>query len=243
MYASDPEGRTPTREERGFTIIELMIVVTVIAILAAIAIPNALAARLRANETSAISSIRTVWTGQIQFQKTARADLDDDGQGEYGFFRELSARYGVRTAGDGTAVGGLLRPAIISAGLGKVNPAGGASRSGYFFQILLPDAAGQEVLERPIGAFSGNVDTDLAEVFFAIVAWPTNYGNTGNRTFFVNQGGDITFADDASYSGANMYVSGAAGMALLFGGDINSMTGVIASGTLGRDGNIWKNVQ
>jgi len=243
MYASAPGGREPLRQARGFTIIELMIVVTVIAILAAIAIPNALAARLRANETSAISSMRTVWTGQVQFQRTARADLDDDGQGEYGFFRELSGAYGVRTADDGTAVGALLNPSIVSTGLGQVNPAGAATRSGYFFQILLPNAAGEEVLERPIGAFSGSVETDLAEVYFSIVAWPSNYGNTGNRTLFVNQAGDITFADDFGYSGANMYVNGAAGMALTAPGDVNSMLGDIASGVLGRDGNLWRVVQ
>ena len=53
---------------KGFSLIELLIVVAIILIIAAIAIPNLLRARMAANESSAVSSIRTVTTGQISYQ-------------------------------------------------------------------------------------------------------------------------------------------------------------------------------
>ena len=86
----------------GFTLIELMIVVAIIAIIAAIAIPNLLAARLSANETSAVSTLRNITSCQAQFQSGAKCDVDTDGTGEFGMFRELSAGGGVRTVADGS---------------------------------------------------------------------------------------------------------------------------------------------
>ncbi len=51
----------------GFSLIELMIVVAIILIIAAIAIPNLLRARIAANEASAVSSIHAVNTAEITF--------------------------------------------------------------------------------------------------------------------------------------------------------------------------------
>jgi prepilin-type N-terminal cleavage/methylation domain-containing protein len=56
------------KKEQGFTLIELMIVVSIIAIIAAIAIPSLLNARKSGNEASAISSLRTLTTVNEQYR-------------------------------------------------------------------------------------------------------------------------------------------------------------------------------
>ncbi|RJP74796.1 MAG: prepilin-type N-terminal cleavage/methylation domain-containing protein [Candidatus Abyssobacteria bacterium SURF_17] len=97
----------------GFTLIELMIVVAVIVIIAAIAVPSLLRSRIASNEGDAIGALRTLSSAQITFQGISATDADGNGVGEFGSFAQLS-----------NAV-----PAFIDDSLGS------GQKSGYFFAV------------------------------------------------------------------------------------------------------------
>jgi prepilin-type N-terminal cleavage/methylation domain-containing protein len=105
------------RQRHGFTLVEIMIVVAIIALLAAIAIPNLLRARHNANEAAAIAAVRTISTACESFRAA-----------------QTPTSYPANLAALSAAT-----PAYIDAGLAGATAAGTA-RQGYFYTYALVNA-------------------------------------------------------------------------------------------------------
>ena len=117
------------KQNGGFTLIELMIVVAIIGIIVAITVPAFLTSRMNANESSAIASLRMISTSQAGFLAAGLRDDNVDGQADYGTLTQL---------GDGTLSGEPFIDQLMALGMKQgyqltifVTPGGGASAARY----------------------------------------------------------------------------------------------------------------
>ena len=226
----------------GFTLIELMIVVSIIAIIASMAIPNLLSSRLSANESATIATLKNLASAQTQLQASGSVDANNNGAGEYGYFAELSGGVGLRD-GSGSPSAELLAPALLSGNFAQVSSTpsvtgGVVTRGGYIFQMFLPSSSSVGIPEADTGGVGATApDPTQSEVMWCCYAWPTAFGNSGSRAFFVNQGGDVLSTKNTihRYNANNPPLFTAA----FVKGASSAMASTVGSNTSGHDGQFW----
>ncbi|HEX5410456.1 MAG TPA: prepilin-type N-terminal cleavage/methylation domain-containing protein [Terriglobia bacterium] len=150
-------------ESNGFSLIELLIVVAIILIVAAIAIPNFLRSRVAANQASAVESLRALSTAEFTYSSTYNAGytatLGHLGPPSSGSLEDATHAAIVDNVLSGTATGGAAAMTSI--------------KSGYLFTYSPGVAVGGQILS------------------FAINADPITRGTTGLNFYFVDQTGVV----------------------------------------------------
>src|SRR5579862_991925 len=109
------------KSTKGFSLIELLIVVAIILIIAAIAIPNLLRSRIAANQASAVGSLRTLNTAEITYSSTYNS----------GFSSTLQDLAPPTGGGNPTATAAGLIDSILSGATSASSNV--SSKSGYSF--------------------------------------------------------------------------------------------------------------
>jgi prepilin-type N-terminal cleavage/methylation domain-containing protein len=221
--------------KRGFTLIELMIVVAIIAVIAAIAIPSLLRARQAANETNAASACKGMASHQAVFRRT-----DADGNGVQDYWTADVAAFYAMLDGDGNLLKyidvGLAKadflPSAFAAFLyGMTYPAGpiggptnAVPKAGYFYLRMWWDEMGTPYAW-DTSPHDGIFNPFNSKSDWALCAFPASYNKDGIRVFIVNSEGVVYGADNRRMPAPNEY-----GLPLVMWPDRDPTTRIAASG-------------
>jgi prepilin-type N-terminal cleavage/methylation domain-containing protein len=156
------------RKQKGFSLIELLIVVAIILIIAAIAIPNLLRSRIAANEASAVGSLRTINTAEVTYASTYPAN---------GFANNLAALGPGGTVGNTTAnsTNAILLDGVLGCSTATASN-GPCPKSGYTFAVSGPAA----VAGTPTPTYQSTAN-------------PVTVDQTGKRYFYSDASGVIRY--------------------------------------------------
>lgn len=167
----------------GFTLIELMIVVAIIAIIAAIAIPSLLRSRMAANETAAIQACKAYAEAQEVY---CRTDYTKTGVLQYsqhlGGMNSLLGSSGELSLIDKTMAAAEGAPSVAE------------SKAGYVFTVLTSQGANAS------GGMRNYIAGGYMTVGYGLSAVPTSYENTGRNTYIINNNGTIFQFDQGNPS-------------------------------------------
>ncbi len=197
---------------RAFTLIEMMLVVVILGIIVAVAVPSLLGGRVAANEASAAGTLRSMVATQSTLRQT---DSDRNGISDWwtadvsGFYRiESQAVPGLGIAlmdqvvaeaddakeGNGAAVGGApLPPPSTTSAAGLIAMVRSSSKSGYRFRGMPGFRSDPD----------GNAQSWTNSASFGFQARPEIYYSTGIQTIIVNEAGVIYARDFGDNNPAN----------------------------------------
>jgi prepilin-type N-terminal cleavage/methylation domain-containing protein len=196
------------RAKKGFTLIELMIVIAIIAIIAAIAIPGLLSSQRASNERNASTSLKTLTSAEADFRANDR-DWNHVNDFWTGDVKGLYCMTSAAVAGNG---GGTTDPpiklielsiasadgdpALVPAGtecMALSNFALSASKAGYWYQALITDASLGATAEATYKLDTGGtppMGSCHNTAKFAFIAYPDSQ-SAGKYVFVVNENNTI----------------------------------------------------